>query len=95
MQQVIQITPEESQKVSNLFYTYTSYLNILGYLASKKNLEDNGLYDKKWSEAVILNRTLEAAKRDIEKKYKPEGTWDRFEFNFDENQVIFTKDDGS
>ena len=93
MQQAIQITPQESEKVFNLFSTYNAYLSILGYLSEKKNLEDNGMYDKKWAEAVSLNRALETEKRAIEKKYKPEGTWDRFEFNFDNQEVIFYRDE--
>lgn len=93
MQQAIQITPQESEKIFNLFSTYNAYLGILGYLSEKKNLEDNGMYDKKWAEAVSLNRALETEKRAIEKKYKPEGDWDRFEFNFDNQEVIFYRDE--
>lgn len=93
MKEMIPIMQDECEQVQNLFTTYNAYLNILGYLADRKTLEDNGLYDKKWSEAVILNRSLEQAKRDIEKKYKPEGNWDRFEFDFDNCQVVFIKDE--
>lgn len=93
MQTPIKITPQESEKIFNLFSTYNAYLGILGYLTDRKTTEDNGLFDKKWAEAVSLGRALETEKRAIEKKYKPEGTWDRYEFNFDNQEVVFYRDE--
>ena len=93
MQKIIPITHEESQIVYKLFSTYTAYTNVLSFLATKTTLDNTEIFDKKWDEAVLLCSSLEEAKRKIEKKYKPEGSWDRFEFNFEEDTVIFTKDE--
>lgn len=89
----VNITTEESNEVYNLFNTYISYMHILQYFMNAGQVKDQALYDKKWDEAVTYNIKLDAAKRAIEKKYKPEGDWDRYEFDFDNHQVVFIKDD--
>ena len=93
MRKEIQITQEESQTVYKLFSTYNAYLNILGYLADRKTLNNTEVFDKKWDEAILLCRSLDETKANLEKKYKPEGEWDHFEFNFETEQIIFTKDE--
>lgn len=93
MTKEVQISHIECQNVYKLFTTYNAYLSILGYLAERKTLEENGMYDKKWDEAVALNTSLEEHKRKLEKKYKPDGEWDHFEFDFDKDLIIFTKDE--
>ncbi len=89
MEKIVTITPQESEHVHELFAKYNSYLNILGYFADRGSTEENSLYDKKWNEAVMIGIELENAKRDVERKYKPEGDWASFEFDFYHNQVVF------
>lgn len=92
MKKIIKITPEESENIRNLHYTYTTYMNILQFLMNN-GIQNNTTYDKKWDEAVQIGIKLEFAKKEIEKKYKPTGNWDRFEFDFDNYQVVFTSED--
>lgn len=92
MKKAIDITQEESEKVERLFYQYNSYMSMLEFLAP--SISDTAVYDKKWDEASELWIELDKAKTAIEAKYKPEGNWDRYEFDFDNVQVVFTKDEG-
>ncbi len=92
MRKAIDITREESEKVERLFYQYNSYMSMLEFLAP--SISDTAVYDKKWDEASELWIKLDKAKTAIEAKYKPEGNWDRYEFDFDNVQVVFTKDEG-
>lgn len=89
MKRIIQITREESDEVQALFLMYTSYLNILKFFA-KSNLTSTEIYNIKWNDAVAIGAELEYVKQQIEKKYKPEGEWKEFTFDFDKEQVIFT-----
>lgn len=90
MKKIIKITQEENSNVENLFMSYNSYMNMLQYFAENGS-EDNPLYDKKWKEASDLWIKLDKAKRAVEKQYKPAGDWDSYEFDFDNQQVVFTK----
>ena len=54
---------------------------------------NSAAYDKKWDEASQLWIDLDKAKRAVEKRYKPAGDWDSYEFDFDNQQVVFTKHD--
>ena len=92
MEQRVKITQEESDKVYNLFSTHLAYMNILQYLMSTGTIKDTVFYDRKWNEAIEINIKLDAEKRKIEKKYKPAGNWDRFEFDFENNMVVFYKE---
>ena len=87
MERKITITQEENDEVYKLFSTYMSYMSMLQYLG--ENSTNTEIYDRKWAEAVELNIKLDKLKKDIEKKYKPAGNWNRFEFDFDNNQVVF------
>ena len=91
MEKRIKITPEESENVQILYSTYISHMNILQYFMNNP-VTNQELFDRKWEEAVQLNIKLDEAKRAIEKKYKPAGEWDRYEFDFDKQQVAFIKD---
>lgn len=92
MNKRIQITAEESQEVENLFMTYNSYMSMLLYFADG-GMGDSPVYEKKWDEASDLWIRLDNLKRAIEKKYKPAGDWDSYEFDFENNQVVFVKND--
>ena len=92
MRKEVIITQEESNNVYRLFSTYTSYMNVLRYFM-ENNMADNSIYDKKWNEAVEIDIKLTEAKKAVEKKYKPAGDWDRFEFDFDRHMVVFTKNE--
>lgn len=85
----VQITPEESENIENLFLTYNSYMSMLEFLATSGDMSDSPLYDKKWNEASKIWIDLDKAKRAVELKYKPKGDWARYEFDFDNNQVVF------
>lgn len=89
MIKAINITPEENNKVYNLFNTYNAYLSILHYFMNNGTVLNKEAYNEKWDETVKLSIELDKAKHEIEKKYKPEGIWDRFEFDFDNQQVVF------
>lgn len=82
MEKRIKIAPEESEKVQVLYSTYISYMSILQFFMNNP-ISNQELFDKKWEEAVQLNIRLDEAKRAVEKKYKPAGEWDRYEFDFD------------
>ena len=64
--------------------------NGLLYFA-ESNMDNTPTYNKKWDEASELWIKLDNLKRAIEKKYKPAGDWDSYEFDFDNNQVVFVK----
>ena len=89
MEQRVKITREESDKIYNLYSTHIAYMNILQYLMSTGTIKDVAFYDKKWNEAIAINIELDAEKRKIERKYKPAGRWDRFEFDFENQTVVF------
>ena len=91
MKKEVIITQEESDNVYRLFSTHVSYMNMLQYFMNN-DMSEHPIYDKKWNEAVELNIKLTEAKQAIEKKYKPAGDWDRFEFDFDRHIVVFIKD---
>ena len=67
-------------------------MSMLQYFA-ESGMEDSPVYDKKWSEASKLWITLDKAKKEVEKNYKPEGDWDSYEFDFDNHQVVFVKNE--
>ena len=90
MEKRVNIKCEESDKVEDLFLKYSSYMSMLQYFA-EQGLEQSPIYDKKWNEAVELWIKLDKAKREVEKKYKPEGNWDSYEFDFENYQVVFLK----
>ena len=93
MKQAIKITQEECDHVQRLFYKYNAYISMLEYLAN--TISDTAIYDKKWNEAVDLWIELDKAKTAAEMKYKPAGEWDRYEFDFDNVQVVFIKNEES
>ena len=90
MEKRIKITPGESENVQMLYSTYISYMNILQFFMNNP-ITNQELFDRKWEEAIQFNIKLDEAKRAIEKKYKPAGEWDRYEFDFDKQQVVFIK----
>ena len=92
MRKEIPITEQESNNVENLFMKYNSYMSMLQYFAEGE-MKNTPIYDKKWEEASKIWIELDKAKRKVEKKYKPTGDWDSYEFDFDNYQVVFTKND--
>lgn len=86
MTKEIEITYEESENVERLFTKYNSYMSMLEFFSNTTNTV---MYDRKWEEASQIWIELEKAKRAIEEKYKPQGNWDSFEFNFDNHSVVF------
>ena len=86
MTKEIKITYEESENVERLFTKYNSYMSMLEFFANTTN---TAMYDRKWEEASQIWIELNKAKRAIEEKYKPQGNWDSFEFNFDNHSVVF------
>lgn len=91
MTQTVQITEEENEDIQSLFLLYTSYINILKLFA-ESDLANTETYNIRWNDAVVIGAELEQAKREIELKYKPEGIWDTFSFDFEHKQVIFSND---
>ena len=91
MRKAIDITQEESDNIRRLFYKYNSYMSMLQFLADSSS--ESPIYEKKWNEASELWIELDRAKVAVEDKYKPEGDWDRYEFDFDKAQVVFIKDE--
>ena len=92
MRKAISITQEENHNIETLFLTYSSYMSMLQFFA-EQGVENSAIYDKKWSEAVELWIKLDKAKKEAEKKYKPSGHWDSYEFDFDNQQVVFIKNE--
>lgn len=89
MTREIPISQEESDKIENLFYTYCSYMSMIEYLASAGLSKDSEIFELKWKEASDIWIKLEKAKKAIEKKYKPIGNWNSYEFNFEKQVVVF------
>lgn len=92
MKQTVIISIEESDNVRILHETYNAYMSVLQFFMNQETIPNQTIFDKKWNEAISIGRELENAKRNVEKKYKPSGDWDRFEFDFDNHQVVFIKD---
>lgn len=86
----VQITPEENMQVENLFAKYNSYMSMLEYFANS-GLGESKTYSQKWDETSQIWIELDKAKRAVEVKYKPQGDWDSYEFDFDNQQVVFIK----
>ena len=89
--QLVRITPEENENVYMLFSVYMSYMSMLEYLSKSEEASNTPVYERKWDEAAAIWIELDKAKKEIEKKYKPEGAWDKYEFDFDNQQVIFSR----
>lgn len=89
MRKEVSITKEESESVERLFLTYNSYMSMLEYFSNS----DSPMYDKKWNEASEIWIKLDKKKREIEVKYKPVGEWDRYEFDFNKQTVVFIRDE--
>ena len=92
MRKEIKISEEKNSNIEHLFMSYSAYMSMLQYLAENGVGEGTDFYDKKWKEAVDLWIKLDKAKRAVEKEYKPAGEWDRYEFDFENQQVIFIKE---
>lgn len=92
MRQAIDITIEESENIERLFLKYNSYISMLEYLTNA-NVSNTEIYEKKWNETAELWIQLDRAKAAAEIKYKPEGSWDRYEFDFNNHQVVFVRDE--
>ena len=92
MRKAVSITEEENKNIENLFLTYSSYMSMLQFFA-EQGVENSAIYDKKWNEAVELWIKLDKAKKKNKKKYKPSGHWDSYEFDFDNQQVVFVKNE--
>lgn len=90
MTRKVPISPDESQNVEKLFYTYCSYMSMLQYF-SENGADNSPIYEKKWNEASDIWIKLDKAKKAVEKRYKPEGDWDSYEFDFDNCQVVFIR----
>lgn len=90
MRKAISMPYEEVHEIEVLFYKYLSYMNMLQFLASE-GAATTEIYDKKWEEASKMWIELDALKRAAEDKYKPEGYWDSYEFDFEHMQVVFVR----
>lgn len=91
MKKPVTISIQECENIQRLFLKYNAYMNMLDYLAN--SISNTEVYDKKWTEAAEIWAELDKAKRAVEAKYKPEGNWDSFEFDFDNTQVVFVKNE--
>ena len=89
MRKEIPIPKEESDEIERLFLKYSSYLSMLDYFSGNTTFRDSELYDKKWNEATESWIELDKAKRAAEMKYKPEGNWAGYEYDFERYKVIF------
>lgn len=89
MKQAVKIKSEESNAVERLFLKYTSYMNMLDYLAANSS-RDTDLYNAKWEDASDMWILLNKVKTELAEKYQPEGEWERYEFDFEHQEMIFT-----
>ena len=89
--QAVRISEEENNSIDLLFSTYTAYMSMLEHLSNNESAANTPVYERKWDEAVAIWIQLDKEKKAVEKKYKPEGEWERFEFDFDNQQVIFSR----
>ena len=84
----VKIPEEDSKHIEDLYYQFVSYSNLLA-LFSDKPYSEGSTFEHKWAEAVKISNDLERAKHDIEVRFKPEGEWGHYDFDFENSQVIF------
>lgn len=89
MEKRIKISNELSVYVERLFFEYNASMRTLRYLASQDDVKQERL-DKYFNEAKNIDIELELAKREISDKYRPEGCFKEYYFDFDTCEIVFT-----
>lgn len=85
----VHIDDEENDQVELLFTRFIGYCEILGYLAKYGSI-DTDLFDKKWEEAVIINKELEALKTELDIKYHPlDSNYTNYRFDFLNHEMVY------
>ena len=89
----VPITQDESEEIEALYYIYKGYLDILDYLVGQCDLSpDNPTLNKKFEDAAALFVELERQKRITTEKYRPEGEWPFYVFDFDRHTVVYSNE---
>lgn len=89
MEKRIKISYDLSVYVERLFFEYNASMRILRYLASQDDVKQENL-DKYFEEAKNIEMELELAKKEISDKYKPEGCFCEYYFDFDACEIVYT-----
>lgn len=88
--QIINITELESNYIERLFYEYNASLNILRFLMSQNDINQEYLiqYQKTSEEKYTI---LEIGKKEISTIYKPKEAINyNYTFDFNNNSIIYT-----
>ena len=93
MSQIIKINDQDCYKVQVLLEIYNGYLNVLNYLLTQTNIDENNEFiDKKFEEAVICNIELERVENEIAEKYSPNEYLTEYLYNFKDSSIEFFND---
>ena len=87
MTKSVQITYEEIVEVQRLFHKYNALLAVLAYM--NDNSKNTEILDKKLDEATELYIALENAKQKYGNKYMPEGNWQNYTYDFDNQAIVY------
>lgn len=89
METRVHIDEKEIEQVEILHTRFTGYCEILGYLAKYGSINTD-LFDKKWEEAVIINKKLEALKATLDMKYRPQDKeYTNYIFDFINCEMVY------
>lgn len=87
---IVNITELESNYIERMFHEYNASLNILRFLMSQNDINEEYLlkYTKASEEKYII---LEIGKKEISERYHPKEIENyNFTFDFDNNSIIYT-----
>lgn len=88
MTKSVPIKYEESIEVQRLFHKYNALLAVLAYMNDNSSKYTEFL-DKKVDEATELYIELEQVKDKYGTQYRPQGDWQHYTFDFDNNVIIY------
>ena len=90
MEKRVHIDQEESERIEILYNRFVGYCEILGYLTKYGSI-DTDLFDRKWEEAVLINKELSALKTALDLKYHPQDhiEYNNYIFDFINNEMVY------
>lgn len=92
MDKRIRIDEGISTYIEKLFFEYNSALNILRYLASQEDVKQEYL-DRYFEDAKNKGIELELAKNEVSKKYQPNGSFSKYNFDFENCEIVYVGGD--
>ena len=96
MIKIVPMTKDDTEKVEILFYRYQGQLDILNFLvnnSSNFSQQVTDLFEQKWDKAMQYYTELERVKAEMDAKYRPEGNWPNYTFNFINQRLEYINND--